>query len=98
LGTLQWYQSEFPSPACAKYKMTRRRGRGGQPVTGIPEGEEPEVSMGETHETKNATYEEAEILAEKVAQTMKRCTTKQSRNYATTLRKCRTIYLWDRQN
>jgi hypothetical protein len=53
-----------------KIQMTRRRGRGGQPVTGILEGEEPEVSMGETHETKNATSEEAEILAEKVAQTM----------------------------
>jgi hypothetical protein len=51
--------------------MTKRRGRGGQPVTGIPEGEEPEVSMGETHETENATSEEAEILADKVAQAMK---------------------------
>jgi hypothetical protein len=51
--------------------MTRRRGHGGQPVTGNPEEEEQEVSMGETHETKNATYEETELLADKVAQTMK---------------------------
>jgi hypothetical protein len=27
--------------------------------------------MGETHETKNATFEEAKILVDKVAQTMK---------------------------
>jgi hypothetical protein len=51
--------------------MTRRRGCGGQPVTGNPEEEEHEGSMGETHETKNATYEETELLADKVAQTMK---------------------------
>jgi hypothetical protein len=50
--------------------MTRRRVRGGQLVSGIPEGEELEVSMGETHETKNATSEEANFLAERVTQTM----------------------------
>jgi hypothetical protein len=33
--------------------------------------EEHEGSMGETHGTKNATYEETELLADKVAQTMK---------------------------
>jgi hypothetical protein len=27
--------------------------------------------MGETHETKNSTYEETELLVDKVAQTMK---------------------------
>jgi hypothetical protein len=31
--------------------LTKRRGHGGEPLIGIPEGEEPEVSMGETHET-----------------------------------------------
>jgi hypothetical protein len=36
-----------------------RRGRGGQPILCIPKGEVPEVSMGETHETKNSTFEEA---------------------------------------
>jgi DNA-binding protein YbaB len=51
--------------------MTRRRVCGGQPVTVILEGEEIEVSMGEIHETKNATSKEEVILAEKVAQTMK---------------------------
>jgi hypothetical protein len=71
LGTLQWYQSKFPLPTCAKIHITKRRCHGGQPVTCIPEGEESEVSMGETHETKNATSEEAKILADKVAQTMK---------------------------
>ena len=50
--------------------MTRRRGHGGQPVSSIPEGEEPKVSMGETHETENATSEEASFLAERVTQTM----------------------------
>jgi hypothetical protein len=39
--------------------MIRRRVHGGKPVSGIPEGEEPKVSMGEIHETKNATSEEA---------------------------------------
>jgi hypothetical protein len=38
--------------------MTRRRGCGGQPLTSIIDGEEPEVSMGETHEIENATSEE----------------------------------------
>lgn len=71
MGTLQWYHNEFPSPTHAKIQMTRRRGHGGQQVSGIPEGEEPEVSMGETHETENATSEEAEFLADKVAQTIK---------------------------
>jgi len=42
----------IPSPTCDKTLMNRRRGHGGQPVSGIPEREEPEVSMGETHETK----------------------------------------------
>jgi hypothetical protein len=51
--------------------MTRRRGRGGYPVIGNPEEEEKEGSMGETHETKNATYEETELLEDKVAHTMK---------------------------
>jgi hypothetical protein len=51
--------------------MTKRRGRGGHPVTGNPKEEEQEGSMGETHETKNATYEDTELLADKVAQTMK---------------------------
>ena len=50
--------------------MNRRRGSRGQPITMILEGEEPKVSMGGTRETKNATYQEAEILVEKVAQTM----------------------------
>ena len=50
--------------------MPKRRGRGGQPVLGIPREEEPEESMGETHETENAVSEEATILTKKVIQTM----------------------------
>ena len=57
-------------PACDKTPMTRRRGHGGQPASSIREGEEPEVSMGETHETENATSEEVAFLAERVTQTM----------------------------
>jgi hypothetical protein len=51
--------------------MTRRRGCGGHPVTINPKEEEQEVSMGETHETENATYDETELLAYKITQTMK---------------------------
>jgi hypothetical protein len=40
-------------------------------VTGNPEEEEQEGSMGVTPETKNATYEEIELLADKVAHTVK---------------------------
>ena len=52
-------------------KMTKRRGCGGQLVTSVPEEEEHEGSMGETHETKNATYEDTGLPTNKVAQTMK---------------------------
>jgi len=51
--------------------MTTIRGRGGHPMTGNPKEEEKEGIMGETHETENATYEEIELLADKVAHTMK---------------------------
>ena len=45
----------IPVPACDKTLMTRRRVLGGQPTSSIPKGEEPEVCMGETHETKSET-------------------------------------------
>jgi hypothetical protein len=40
-------------------------------MIGNPEEEEKEGSMGEKHETKNATYEETELLADKVSHRVK---------------------------
>jgi hypothetical protein len=52
-------------------KMSKRGGRGGQPVIGIREEKEHEGIMGETHEIENATYEDTELFIDKLAQTMK---------------------------